>query len=265
METRTRNLKYRMMVTELLKVANKRYKYQELKERLEELKLDLDLSPPMLSRYTRGHVLPSYARAQLLYEALLKIIDLKQELLSLIKFDETGFFDNSRLISDMTWLKLTGNYAVERFAGTRVTKVLTAAVDGVPLATMVASLLDVDIVIAKDNKIVGVEKFLEETYIPRGTAVRKTLYVPRIAIRPRDSILIIDDIVRTGETLRALADMVLKLKTRRKTQDKKMGPDSAGIFVIVSVGDTWRNRLQDIAELCPIEAMVHTKPSGKGI
>ena len=256
MESRARSLKYRMMVTELLKVASKKYKYQELKELL-------GLSPPILSRYTRGHVLPSYTRAQWLYERLLKIIDIKGELRKLIKFDEEGYFDNTPLISDITWLKLTANYAMERFAGARVTKILTAAVDGIPISTMLASLLDVNVVIAKERREVGVDKFLEETYIPRGLAVRRTLYIPRTAIRPRDSILVIDDIVRTGETLRALADMVLKTTTKRKTGDRRTGPDLAGIFVIVSVGEEWRRQLEDVAKVCPIEVMIHVEPGRK--
>jgi len=238
-----------MMVTELLKIASEKYKYQELKELL-------GLSPPILSRYTRGHVLPSYSRAQWLYERLLKIINIKEELRNLIRFDEEGFFDNTPLVSDITWLKLVANYTVEKFAGTRVTKILTAAVDGIPISTMVGSLLDVDVIIAKESREVGVDKFLEETYIPKGTAVRKTLYVPRMAIRPRDSLLIIDDVVRSGETLRALADMVLKMRLKRKTLEKKIGPDLAGIFVVVSIGNEWKKHLKDIADLCPIEAMI---------
>lgn len=263
METRTRNLKYRMMVTELLKVANKRYKYQELKERLQDLKLDLELSPPMLSRYTRGHVLPSFARAQTLYDALMKIIDIKQELISLIKFDEKGFFDNSPIITDITWLKLCANYAVERFAGTRVTKVLTPAVDGIPIATMVANLLDVDLVVAKETREIGVDRFIEESYIPQGTAVRRTMYVPRVTIRPRDSILIVDDVVRTGETVAALANMVLKLRNKRKNTDKRIGPDLAGIFTLITVGDLWKRELDEISDVCPLHAMVHVNASGR--
>jgi len=256
METRMRSLKYRMMITELLKVASEKYKYQELKDLL-------GLSPPILSRYTRGHVLPSYSRAQWLYEKLLKIINIKEELRNRLRFDEEGFFDNTPLVSDITWLKLMANYIVEKFAGTRVTKILTAAVDGIPISTMVASQLDVDVIIAKENKEVGVDKFLEETYIPRGMAVRKTLYVPRMAIRPRDSILIIDDIVRTGETLRALANMVLKMKIKRKTLEKRIGPDLAGIFVLVSVGDEWKKELEEIAGTCPIESLIQVSESGK--
>ena len=70
-ETRVRELKYRMMITDLLKVASETHTYQELSDLL-------GLSPPILSRYMRGHVLPSYSRAQGLYEKLSEITDIKE-------------------------------------------------------------------------------------------------------------------------------------------------------------------------------------------
>ena len=59
------------MITDLLKVASESYTYQQLSE-------ILGLSPPILSRYMRGHVLPSYSRAQGLYETLQEITNIKE-------------------------------------------------------------------------------------------------------------------------------------------------------------------------------------------
>ena len=99
METRVRELKYRMMITDLLKVASESHTYQELSD-------FLDLSPPILSRYMRGHVLPSFVRAQGLYDKLMQITDIKEELKKRINFDDDGYFDNTPLVSEITWLKL---------------------------------------------------------------------------------------------------------------------------------------------------------------
>jgi len=222
-----RELKYRMMITDLLKVASESHTYQQLSD-------FLDLSPPILSRYMRGHVLPSFKRAQGLYEKLMEITDIKEELKKRISFDEEGYFDNTPLVSEITWLKIMSNYALEKFAGRRVTKVLTAAVDGIPVSTLVANLLGVDLLVAKDQKEVGINDFLEETYIPKGSAIRKSLYVPRTSIRKRDSILIIDDVVRTGETVQALVDLVANQRA-----------DIAGIYILVTVGDEWKTYLKE--------------------
>ena len=75
------------------------------------------------------------------------------------------------------------NYAMEKFAGRRVTKVLTAAVDGIPVSTLVANLLDVDLLVAKETREVGINDFLEESFIPKGSAMRKTMYVPKASLR----------------------------------------------------------------------------------
>ena len=238
METRVRELKYRMMITDLLKVASESHTYQQLSD-------FLDLSPPILSRYMRGHVLPSYKRAQGLYEKLMVITDIKEELKKRISFDDEGYFDNTPLVSEITWLKIMSNYALEKFAGRRVTKVLTAAVDGIPVSTLVANLLDVDLVVAKDQKEVGISDFIEETYIPKGSAIRKSLYVPRTAIRKRDSVLIIDDVVRTGETVQGLVDLVNNQRA-----------DIAGIYVLVTVGDEWKTYLQECVSKYSFEILI---------
>ena len=238
LETRVRQLKYRMMITDLLKVASARHTYQELSE-------VLGLSPPILSRYMRGHVLPSYSRAQGLYEKLMEITNIKDELKNRINFDEEGYFDNTPLVSEITWLKILSNYAMEKFAGRRVTKVMTAAVDGIPVSTMVSNLLDVNLIVAKESKEVGINDFLEETYIPKGSAIRKSLYVPRASIRRKDSVLIIDDVVRTGETVKAMVDLV-----------KNQRADIAGVYVLVAVGDEWRRYLSDIISRYSFEVLI---------
>ena len=237
-ETRVRELKYRMMITDLLKVASESYTYQELSE-------VLGLSPPILSRYMRGHVLPSYSRAKGLYERLTEITDIKEALKKRIMFDEDGYFDNTPLVSEITWLKIMANYAMEKFAGRRVTKVLTAAVDGIPCSTLVANLLDIDLLVAKDSKEVGIEDFIEETYIPRGSAIKKMLYLPKTSIKKKDSVLIIDDVVRTGETVKALVDLV-----------RNQRADIAGIYVLVTVGTEWKEYLDSIISKYSFEVLI---------
>jgi adenine phosphoribosyltransferase len=238
LETRVRELKYRMMITDLLKVAAETHTYQELSDLL-------GLSPPILSRYMRGHVLPSYSRAQGLYDKLMEITDIREELKKRINFDEDGYFDNTPLVTEITWLKIMSNYALEKFAGRRVTKVLTAAVDGIPVSTLVANLLEVNLLIAKGTKEVGINDFIEETYIPKGSAIRQSLYIPKHSIRKRDSILIIDDVVRTGETVKALVDMVVNQRA-----------DIAGIYVLVTVGDDWKEYLKDCISKYSFETLI---------
>ena len=243
MSTHADELKLRLMTIELLRTA--KYKrnitYRELSSKT-------GLPVTVLSRYAKGHVLPNTARARQLWKVLTKLVGLETELRSRIKFDEEGYFDNTDIISDFNILQQAANHALANFAGKRVTRVLTAAVDGIPLATMVANSLGVNLVVAKRSKEVGVKVFLEETYVlGRDSGVTMTLYIPRDIIKKRDSVLIVDDMIKTGDTQAALVNLVRKAKA-----------EISGVFSLIAVGDEWKKRLKLSGE-CPIEVITYVK------
>ncbi len=242
MSTHAEELKLRLMTIELLRTA--KYK-RNITYRVLSSKTGLPVT--VLSRYAKGHVLPNTARAKQLWKVLTKLVGLERELRSRIKFNEEGYFDNTEIIGDFNILQQAANHALANFAGKRVTKVLTAAVDGIPLGTMVASALGVNLVIAKRGKEVGVKAFLEETYALRDSGVTVTLYVPKDAIKRRDSVLIVDDMIKTGETQAALVNLVRKAKA-----------EISGIFSLIAVGDKWNKKLK-LREGCPVEVITYVK------
>ncbi|MGC8895379.1 MAG: phosphoribosyltransferase family protein [Candidatus Bathyarchaeia archaeon] len=242
MSTHVDELKLRLMTIELLRTA--KYKrnitYRELASKT-------GLPVTVLSRYAKGHVLPNTSRARQLWKVLNKLVGLETELRSRIRFDEDGYFDNTDIVGDFNILQQAANHALANFAGKRVTKVLTAAVDGIPLATMVASALGVNLIIAKRSKEVGVKAFLEETYALRDSGVTMTLYIPKDAIKKRDSVLIVDDMIKTGETQAALVNLVRKAKA-----------EISGFFSLIAVGEEWKRKLKLSGE-CPIEVITYVK------
>jgi len=213
-----------------------------------ELSSKTGLPVTVLSRYAKGHVLPNAERARQLWRVLTKFVGLENELRSRIRFNEDGYFDNTDIIGDFNILQQAANHALANFAGKRVTKVFTAAVDGVPIATMIANVLGVNLVIAKRSKEVGVKEFLEETFALRDSGVTITLYVPKDAIKKRDSVLIVDDMVKTGETQAALVNLVRKAKA-----------EISGFFALIALGDEWRKKI-NLPENCPIEVITQIKP-----
>jgi adenine/guanine phosphoribosyltransferase-like PRPP-binding protein len=243
MSTHAEDLKLRLMTIELLKTA--KYKrnitYRELASKT-------GLPVTVLSRYAKGHVLPNTARAKQLWRVLTKLVGLEPELRSRIKFDDDGYFDNTEIVGDFNILQQAANHALANFAGKRVTKVLTASTDGIPLATMVANALGVNLVLAKRNKEVGVKAFLEETYIlGRDSGVTRTLYVPKESIKKRDSVLVVDDMIKSGETQVALVNIVRKAKA-----------EISGVFSLIAVGEDWKRKLKPTGE-CPIEVITYIK------
>ena len=251
MSTHAEDLKFRLATVELLRTAKKRYTYRELSAKT-------GLPVTVLSRYAKGHVLPNTERARRLWDELSTIVGLETEFRRRIRFDSKGYFDNTSLIGDINLLRQAANHALAKFAGKRVTKVLTAAVDGVPLAAMVANVLGVNLVIAKPTKEVGVSAFIEETYVLSGSGFTVTLYVPRffllrdargnirkvLTLKKTDSVLVVDDIIKSGDTQSALLNIVKKAKG-----------EVSGIFALITVGNLW-NETMNIPENCQLEIIL---------
>ncbi len=244
MTTHVEDLKLRLVTVELLKTAKRHYTYRQLSEKTK-------LPVTVLSRYVKGHVLPNSERARELWEALSKLISLENEIRERIRFNNEGYFDNTSIIGDINILRQTANYALARFAGKRITKVLTAAVDGIPLATMIANSLGVNLVIAKSSKEVGVKSFLEETYVVNSSGFTMTLYIPKDSINRRDSVLVVDDIIKSGDTQAAMINLIYKAKA-----------ELSGVFAMVAVGEAWKEKLK-VPKNCPVEILLKFEPPEK--
>lgn len=243
MSTHAEDLKLRLMTIELLRTA--KYKrnitYRELSSKT-------GLPVTVLSRYAKGHVLPNTKRAKELWKVLTKIVGLETELRNRIRFDENGYFDNTEIVGDSNILQQAANYALAKFAGKRVTKILTAATGGIPLATMVANALGVNLIVAKKNKEVGVKAFIDETYIlGKESGVTVTLFMPKNAIKKRDSVLIVDDTIKSGESQEALGKLVRRSKA-----------EVSGVFSLIAVGDKWKKRLK-FGTTVPVEVVTYLK------
>jgi len=231
--SRILDLKYKLQTIELLNLAKTEYTYRALSG-------ILHLPETVLSRYVKGHVLPTAERAEEINKTLQKYMGLERELHKRIKLDDLGFFDNTEIINDTMLLERAVQQAVGAFAGKRINKVMTAAVDGVPLATLLAQRLGKRLIIAKQNREIGVREFIEEVYV-MPPAIMKSLYVSKDAFKKGEGILIADDIIDSGETQRAMIKVAYKAKA-----------EVIGIYVLVAIGDTWKQRIESVGNI-PVE------------
>ncbi|MEM2896656.1 MAG: phosphoribosyltransferase family protein [Candidatus Bathyarchaeia archaeon] len=231
------DLKYKLMTIELLNLAKNYYTYRELSK-------IIGLPETVLSRYVKGHVLPTIERAEAMNEVLQKILKLDSELHQRLKFDDSGYIDNTPIISDMLLLERAVQHAINKFAGKRITKILTAAVDGIPLATLLAHRLGVSLIVAKKFKEIGVRDFIEEVYVPGKTAIMMSLFVSRDAIKRGDIILLVDDIIDDGEAQAALVRLVHKAKA-----------EVSGIYALISIGDEWKKKIGEVTN-CQVEIVL---------
>jgi len=214
-----KSVQEKLRLIRILRLLKKSYTYEELSK-------ITGLPITVLNRYVRGKVLPSAERTRELLELLMPYINIEDEVRKRIKFDERGFFDNMPVLSDTALMSLIAEEVAGRYIEKDVDKVLTAATDGIALGVHIARELGADIVYAKKKKEVGVEKFYEVSYVPSASGTVMTLYLPQWALKRGEKVLIVDDVIRSGETQRALVELT-----------KQAGAKPVGMFFLVSVGD----------------------------
>src|SRR6266566_2946399 len=110
--SRILDLKYKLQTIELLNLAKEQYTYRELSG-------ILHLPETVLSRYVKGHVLPTAERAEEINRTLQKYMSLEKELHERIKFDDLGYFDNTGIINDTMLLERAVQQAVGKSEGKR--------------------------------------------------------------------------------------------------------------------------------------------------
>jgi len=146
------------------------------------------------------------------------------------KLKEKRFIDNTKLMSDSLFMNVLAKIVAQEYKDHNITKLLTAAVDGLPLAIRIADQLECEIIYAKNTKEVGVPKYIEETYTPSSSSGNLlTLYVPKHLLNKKDRILIVDDIIRSGYTQNALINICKKINTK-----------VIGVFIMISIGNKWK-------------------------
>jgi adenine/guanine phosphoribosyltransferase-like PRPP-binding protein len=157
---------------------------------------------------------------------------------------EDGAFDISPVVFDTQLLRVVGRSVPQLLEFADIQKILTPAADGIPLAVQIGNVLDVDVVIAKGRKEIGVDEFYEEraSYVP---SVVKDFYVPKTALRRGDLVLLVDDFIRTGVTLQALVRLV----------DSAQG-SVASVFALASIGDIDSLLENRLGLRCPVQSLI---------
>jgi adenine phosphoribosyltransferase len=117
-------------------------------------------------------------------------------------------------------------------------------VDGVPLAAEVAGEFNVNLAVVRTERELGVEEFVEQkaVYSP---ATIKYLYLPKTAIKRGERLLVVDDLVRSGTTMEALASIAEKSRAK-----------IVGVFAVVSVNHSMQRLKSRLGLTCPIVSLV---------
>ena len=110
---------------------------------------------------------------------------------------------------DIKLLDQIGEEFARRFAGEKITKVLTIESSGIAIACATARVLDVPMVFAKKAQSVNLDGEMYVAEVDSYTHKRKNLViVSKKYIKPADRVLIVDDFLANGCALQGLISIV---------------------------------------------------------
>jgi adenine phosphoribosyltransferase len=198
----------------------------------DELAALTELPAGDLNRYVNGHVLPGVDRARQVVDGVGREA-LATELEARVTFDDEGYVDNSGVVFDQSFLDLVAPVAANAFGFERPDVVLTAATDGITLGAAMASYFDARLAYAKKSKETAVEEFIESRQ-RLDSGIELTYYLPAAALSPKQSVLVVDDLIRSGETQELLLDIAAQADA-----------DLVGVFALIAVSDEGVSRARD--------------------
>ncbi len=194
-----------------------------------------------LNRYVNGHVLPSTDRAEAVVESVGRE-ELAAELQARTRLDPEGYVDNSDIVFDQAFLDLVAPVAAETFDFERPDVVLTAATDGITLAAAMASYFGARCAYAKKSKETAVEEFIEARQ-RLASGIELTYYLPASAIASGETVLVVDDLIRSGETQELLLEIA-----------GDADADVGGVFALIAAGDEGIERAESRTD-APVGAL----------
>ncbi|RLE62961.1 MAG: hypothetical protein DRJ38_08670 [Thermoprotei archaeon] len=221
----------RCLLISYLRCARKFFSNRELAEILE-------LPEPVLSRYVTGKSLPNEKNSELLLEKIRKLKLVKRVLDERIEVSRDRLVNLHKVIFDTLFLRMASIDAYLEYRDTEIDGVVTAAVNGVPLATLVAETLQTDVCIAKRERDAGeIEYYSVDIIYPPPSPRTVSFNLPKKLMTNKKRVLVVDDLISSGRTLDALARLM-----------EKTGSRIVGLYTLVAVGDEWKEKIPSSLE-----------------
>ncbi len=179
-------------------------KTMKQKKTFRQLSRETGLPAGVLNRYINGAVLPKPDRAEKIIDHFSK--NYFDRLIQAAHIKGSRFIVTSDILSQPFFLSIIAHRVSRLFRNARIGKVFTAAVDGIPLATEIASVLNCSCIYAKKTQ----ELALSGHYVSKSTPAKplsSPFYLPKNLLKRNESVLIVDDVIRGGTTFDALTSI----------------------------------------------------------
>jgi adenine/guanine phosphoribosyltransferase-like PRPP-binding protein len=240
----------RLKAVALLRIARKQFKYADLSK-------ITGIDEPTLNRYVHGILVPNLQRAHQIVEVLQPRTDIAGEVRILLKEKITTYPDASSIFIQNPAIPAWISYYIhDRYAKLRVDTLLSVEDGGILISSIAAILLDARLLFAARDREHYAGKTVEQHYWPYRASdgelanprLMRILSLPDGYIQKHNRVLLLDDIVWSGETMRALGRFVAASK------GEVVGAFCLGVFVKDVLKDLERDLgcgLDYITELNP--------------
>lgn len=125
-----------------------------------------------------------------------------------------GYLYMSDLLGEPEIVQEAGRLFAGMFADSEVDLVMTVETKGIPLAYAAASFLNVPVVIVRRDAKVTEGSAVSINYISGSTRRIQTMSIARRLMPPQAKVLIIDDYIKAGGTVRGMMDLLAEFEAK---------------------------------------------------
>lgn len=153
-----------------------------------------------------------------------------------------GFLYLIDLIYDPTVAAKIGKIFASNIDYTEADCVVTMETKGIPMALMTAKAMNLPLVIIRKDIKVSEGPTLSMTYVSGNNSKVESMSLPRKAIKPNSKVIIIDDFMRGGGTIKGMVDLM-----------NEFGAEVIGTGVFISTTNPTEKMVEDYISLIQLD------------
>ncbi len=124
-----------------------------------------------------------------------------------------GYLYMMDIIGDPTLIHVLGRIFASHYRDVQVDAVMTMATKGIPLAYSVAGQLNVPVSIVRHEHRITEGSIVSINYVSGSKKRIQTMSLARRSLKPQSNVLIIDDFMKAGGTIRGMMDLVKEFQS----------------------------------------------------
>ncbi len=166
------------------------------------------------------------------------LLTVKEKLEDPARIIPGGFIYMSDILCDATLSMQLGEVLMTRFAHMKPDYILTVETKGIPLALMVAKAFHKPLVIARRDSKVTEGSSIGINYVSGPQGKLQTMSLTKRALAPHSRVLIIDDFMRGGGTIKGMHELI-----------SEIGSQVVGVGVLMATEEPQEKMVSDYTAL----------------